>query len=221
MSVIEILVEFRQGLLSGLLVTMKLCLAIWTAGLLVGSALGVAGSRYKMTLGVPERFCSFMLSGVPILVLLFWLHYPLQEILGVIIDPFYTAVVALSLVNVFAVADIVRRVLDDFPEQYMTAAKVCGLSVRQKILRIQLPIVLRQVLPSILIIQVSMLQATLFASLISVDEIFRVTQRINAQIYQPVQTYSAIAVLFLVICLPLNGLAFCLRRRFTRDFSER
>jgi ABC-type amino acid transport system permease subunit len=104
--------------------------------------------------------------------------------------------------------------------QYVSAARVCGLSPREIALDIQLPIVLRQLLPGLLTLQVAMLQATLFASLISVDEIFRVAQRINAQVYRPVPVYTALGLFFLIICLPLNGLALWLRRRYTRDLSE-
>ena len=219
-SVFQILIEFREGFLSGFLVTLRLCMIIWSAGIVLGSILGAVSSKWKVSIGIPARVCSFILSGIPVLVLLFWFHYPMQAILDVVINPFYTAAAALSLVNIFAVSDMVRRVIVDFPAQYLVAAKVCGLSPRQTILNIQLPIVLRQVLPGLLIIQVNMLQATLFASLISVDEIFRVAQRVNAQIYRPVEIYSALAILFLIICLPLNGLAFWLRQKFTRDLSE-
>ena len=76
-------------------------------------------------------------------------------------------------------------------------------------------------MPVLLMIQVNMLQSTLFSSLISVPEIFRVTQQINAQIYKPVEIYTALGVLFLLICLPMNGLALWLKTRFTRDFSEK
>jgi len=67
-------------------------------------------------------------------------------------------------------------VLNDFPMQYVMAAQICGLSHRQTVLKIQLPIIFRQAIPTLLLIQVSMLQASLFASLISVDEIFRVAK---------------------------------------------
>jgi ABC-type amino acid transport system permease subunit len=221
MNVFEILSEYRVGFLSGLYVTLKLCLIIWTAGLGLGSLLGVAGRKWKYAVGVPSRIGSFALSGIPILVFLFWLHYPLQSILGVVIDPFYTAATTIAIINIAAVSDVVRTVLQDFPAHYLQAAKVCGLSSRQTMLRIEMPIVLRQVIPSLLIIQVNMLQATLFASLISVDEIFRVAQRVNAQIYRPVEIYTALGVLFLLVCLPLNGLAQWMKIRFTRDLSER
>ena len=220
MTVFDILTEHREEFALGLLTTLKLCLFIWPIGILLGAVLGVAGAKWKLAVGMPSKAASFTLSGVPILVFLFWLHYPLQSLLDVVIDPFYTAVAALSTVNILLVADLIRGVLNDFPKQYVLAARVCGLSSRQTVLRIQLPIIFRQVLPSLLFIQVGMLQATLFASLISVDEVFRIAQRINSQVYKPVEIYTALALLFLAICLPLHGLAYWLKARFTRDLSE-
>ena len=40
-------------------------------------------------------------------------------------------------------------------------------------------------------------------------------------VYRPVEIYTALAVLFLLICLPLHGVAYWLKRRFTRDLSDR
>ncbi|OIO51449.1 hypothetical protein COY93_03540 [Candidatus Uhrbacteria bacterium CG_4_10_14_0_8_um_filter_58_22] len=220
MSVLDIIVTYREGLLVGLLVTLKLCLIIWSSGILLGTVLGYFGSRYREQVGSPTRVLSFVLSGVPILILLFWLHYPLQAMLRVNIDPFYTAAFAISMINIFSVADLVRTSLSDFPSQYSLAAKACGLSRRETFLKIELPIVFRQIVPSLLSLQVVMLQLTLFASLISVEEIFRVAQRINAVIYKPIEVYTALAIFFLIICLPLNGIALFLRNRYTRDISE-
>lgn len=221
MDIFDILAKYRGEFLQGLLVTLKLCLLIWPIGILVGTALGAAGARWKVGIGLPSKVISFTLSGIPILVFLFWLHYPLQSLLGIVVQPFYTAVAALSIVNTLLVADLIRGVLNDFPNQYVMAAQVCGLSHRQTVLQIQLPIIFRQVLPNLLLIQVTMLQATLFASLISVDEIFRIAQRINSEVYRPVEIYTALAVLFLAVCLPMHGIAYWLKARFTRDLSER
>jgi His/Glu/Gln/Arg/opine family amino acid ABC transporter permease subunit len=216
----QILVDYRAAILGGLRVTLDLCLVAWAAGVVLGTLAGTAANRWRATVGWPVRGAAFVLSSVPVLVLLFWLHYPLQSMLGVVFDPFYTAAGALALVNVVSVADLVATALRDFPTQYITAARVCGLSPAETARRIQLPIVLRQILPGLLVRQVAVLQASLFASLISVDEIFRVAQRINAMVYRPVEVYTGLACFFLIICLPLNGLAAYLEARFTRDLSE-
>ncbi len=220
MSVLDILINYHQAFFKGLLVTIQLSAIIWGCGIFLGSALGLAGSHFKYSVGLPSRLISFLLSGIPILVFLFWLHYPAQSMLDIVVDPFYTAALTLSIVNIFAVSDLTRGVLNDFPKQYLTAAKVTGLTREQTIFKIQLPLILREVIPALLLLQVTMLHTTLFASLISVEEIFRVAQRINAQIYRPVEIYTALGIFFLFVCLPINGFAFWLKHKYTRNLSE-
>lgn len=220
MSVTDILINYHIAFLKGLAVTLKLSLIIWGSGMILGAALGIAGSKSPVWIGAPSRGFSFFLSGVPLLVFLFWLHYPAQAMFNLVIDPFYTAAFTFSVVNIFAVADIVRGALNDFPKQYLIAAKVTGLTPEQTVFKIQLPLILREIIPPLLLLQVAMLHTTLFASLISVDEIFRAAQRINAQIYRPVEIYTALGIFFLAVCLPINGLAFWLKHKFTRNLSE-
>jgi polar amino acid transport system permease protein len=221
MNAIDILIKYQSAFTGGLITTFQLAAIIWSCGLAIGGLLGSLGAKWTRAVGIPCRIISFSLSGVPILVFLFWLHYPLQSLLGVVIDPFITAALTLSIINIFAVADVIRGVLLDFPAQYVIAGRVCGMTPVQILQHIQLPIVLRQTVPVLLIIQVNMLQATLFASLISVPEIFRVAQQINSQIYKPVEIYTALGIVFLAICLPINGLALWLKAKYTRDFSEK
>jgi polar amino acid transport system permease protein len=220
MSIFEILSKYKPALCQGLFVTFELCMIVWICGLICGVTLGSLGARWPKLIGLPSRAMSYTLSAMPVLVFLFWLHYPMQSVLNIVVDPFITAALTLTILNTFAVADIVRNVLRDFPQQYIAAARVCGLDEVQTLRHVQLPIVFRQSIPQLLSQQVIMLQATLFASLISVNEIFRVAQQINSTIYKPVEVYTALGVLFLAVCLPLNGLALWLKARFTRDFSE-
>ena len=155
------------------------------------------------------------------MVLLFWLHYPAQQILGVVIHPFYTAALVLSLVNMLGVEMIVRGAIEAVPSEFRDAGRVSGLSRRTIIFRIDLPLILRHVLSPLLVSQVVMLHMTLFASLISVDELLRMAQRINSQVYKPVEIYTALGLFFLIVSLPINGIALILKQKFGRDFSER
>lgn len=221
MNVFDIFIQYHDGLANGLIETLRLASIVWLSGLALGTLLGALGARYPKVFGNFFASVAFVLSGVPIIVFLFWLHYPLQAIFNVVIDPFITAALTLSTINIFAVSEVVRRVLRDFPEQYMIAAQVCGMGKLRTLTRIQLPLVFRQALPGLLTTQVTMLQCTLFASLISVNEIFRTAQRINSQIYRPVEIYTSLGILFLIVCLPLNGVALWLRNKYTRDLSER
>ena len=164
---------------------------------------------------------AFAVSAIPALVILFWLYYPAQALLGLSVSPFWTALVALSLVNVFAVYRIVADSVKEFPKQFTATALVCGLNSQQVLRYIQAPLLLRAALPRWIDQQVVILQTSLFASLISVEETFRVAQRINSVVYQPVIIYTSMALLFLCTAGSAMYYARHLRNRFYRDFSER
>ncbi len=221
MSVFDILINYHMAFLQGLRVTLELCLIIWSCGIIFGTMLGVVGANHAGTWGRFTHGMSFAFSAIPTLVILFWLHYPAQAVFNVVIDPFYTSALTFALVNTFGVGELVRQAVSDFPKQYIVAGRVCGLGQRDIVLKIQLPILFRQLLPGLMVQQVVMLHVTLFSSLISVEEIFRVSQRINSTIYRPVEIYTALAFFFLLVCLPINLGAYYLKRRYTRDFSER
>lgn len=220
MGPIDVILRYKEGFYSGILTTLKLASIVWGAGLIFGTLLGYLVDRYPRWFKPPFALAAFILSGIPVIVFLVWAHYPLQVLMGVVIDPFLTAAWVLTFVNTFAIAQIISATLRDFPSSYVTAAKVCGISRKQTFWYIKFPIVMRQMLPSLVTSQVVMLQATLFASLISVEELFRVSQRINATAYKPVEIYTALAIFFIAICLPLNGFSVWFRNRFTKSVTE-
>ena len=135
-TVFDILVNYHVGFLSGLAVTFKLFAIIAFFGVGIGSALGWL-SHKNHEVKKPVQIIGFILAGIPILVFLMWMHYPLQAMLGIVVDPFYTAALTFTVINIFAVADLVMKTMNDFPSQYLTAAKVCGLTQKQTILKIQ------------------------------------------------------------------------------------
>lgn len=217
----EILWTNRVGFSSGLFVTLKLAMFIWVLGLSAGVLTGALAEKLPRSIGNIFRCLSAVFSAVPALVLLFWAYFPLQMLLGVDVDPFWTAAGTLALLNTVSVADIIRGQLAEFPNQYRDAAKVCGLSATRTFLSIEFPLVLRQSVPALLLLQVSMLHLTLFASLISVEDVFRVAQRLNSSLYRPIEIYSAVAVLFVSMSLPLQFLAARIQQRIGITLRER
>lgn len=221
MGVIGILSVYAPAFLGGLKVTAQLTGTAWLVGLLLGGIVGAAAHYFPTSFGLGLRTGAFVLSAIPLLVLLYWLHFPVQVALGIVVDPFWTAAFLLSTLNVVAVGEIWRGALDDVRREHIVSALVCGLNQTQTMLRIQFPLAFRQALPMLLGAQVFVLQSSLFASLISVDELFRVAQRINATVYKPIEIYTGLAAFFAAICLPLYFLAYYLRQRYIRDHSER
>lgn len=221
MNIFEIFSTYKQGFLQGLGVTLKLCLLVWFIGMVVGTAFGVLSAKYSKSFGLITKIISTLISGVPIIVLLYWLYYPMQQQLQIDIPAFNIAVFAFSFVNVFMVADLVKNAIKDLPNQYLMAAKVSGLSEKTILIKIQIPLIFKQLLGPVLLVQISMLHNSIFASLINVDEIFRQIQRINAMVYKPIELYTALAMFFIIITVPLTLFAYYLKKKYAKDYSER
>ncbi len=216
---LTILIEYREEIMRGLDTTLIICSSAWSIGILGGIILGYVAQKSK-TFSETLSISSFLLLSIPVLVLLFWLHYPAQAILKIVINPLITTIATLSIINIVLTGELIKKALDNFPSQYISAAKVCGIEEIKIFLKIKFPIIFRQVLPGIITLQISIMHMSLFGSLISVEEIFRIAQQINSQIYRPVEIYTALAVLFISISLPLNILAYYLRTKYSRDLSE-
>ena len=200
----ELLIQYRHLFLAGFLTTIKLWALIIIIGVPLGIFFGVIGGRYSKTINKFISSLKFITKVIPVLVLLFWLHFPFQALLGVVINPFWTTIIALGFVNLVAVAFIIQSELKLLPVAYSEAGITLGMSKKQIVRHIELPILMKRVLPSISLNQATMLEYTLFASLISVPELFRVAQSINAMVYDPVSVYSLLVLFFVIILAPLH-----------------
>ncbi len=215
----QILIQYHQLFLQGFLTTLKLLASIVLIGVPLGTLLGIIGGRYSLEFGNLIKGVRFITRVVPVLVLLFWLHYPLQGLLNVVIDPFWTTVFALALINTIATASVVTNELSLLPKSYRDAGITLGMSKNQIIRHIELPLLIRRTLPQLLLNQAAMLEYTLFASLISVPELFRVAQTINAMTYKPVAIYTLLVLFFFIILAPLHILISWIQKKYVPKYA--
>jgi len=215
----QVLIQYHSLLLQGFFITLKLLGGIMVLGIPLGIFLGVVGGRFSKELGSVIKSARFITKVIPVLVFLFWLHYPLQGLLGIVVNPFWTTVFALGLLNTIAVASVVLSELQLLPVAYREAGSTLGLSSEQIIRHIELPLLFHRTIPQLLLIQASMLEYTLFASLISVPELFRTAQSINAMIYKPVEIYSLLILFFFIILAPLHLLIKWLEKRYIAQYD--
>jgi len=145
----------------------------------------------------------------------------LQYLLKVVIDPFNTSLFTLSVISIILLANGILEAKRRFPRQYYEVALTHGVRKRDYFIFIEIPLIIRQALPSILIVLVNVLHMTLFAGLISVDEMFRTALRINSIEYKPVEVFTILALFFILLSTPLLLLSILLRRKFSVDLSER
>ncbi|MFC1511622.1 ABC transporter permease subunit [Candidatus Latescibacterota bacterium] len=221
MNTFEILWKYRQAFFNGFLTTAELLFFCAVSSTLVAAALEWLCQKTNAHVRHVVDVVAFCSVAIPALVILFWFHYPAQTLLGIVIPPFWTALFTLSLMNTFAIYRVIADAMRDLPYQFIATGKVCGLTAMQITRYIKAPLILRAALPRWIDQQVVILQTSLFASLIGVNEAFRVAMRINSQIYRPVAIYTSMAIVFLATAGSAMYYARYLRLKYHRDFSER
>lgn len=205
------LVEFLYGAYK----TLSLAGTAWIFGLPMGIQFSFASLRFgKYSFYLSSL--SVFLTVVPFLAILFWFHYPLQNILNVVWTPYSTSVFLLSLFVAVISGEIIAEEMRKIKVELMNSADVLGIRSSLFIRRVIFPTAIQNALPRLLNLAVVSIHMTMFASLIGVEELFRVTLRINSEYLQPVKIFTVMAGVYASICLPLYFLARLLDRRINK-----
>ncbi|MEN0024211.1 amino acid ABC transporter permease [Microbacterium sp. LWO14-1.2] len=205
--------------LAGLTATVPLALVSFVIGLLI--AIGVALMRISVNPVVSgiARFYISVIRGTPMLVQLFVIFYGMPSI-GVTIDPWPSAIIALSL-NVGGYgAEVVRAAILSVPKGQWEAAYTVGMNRTRTLTRVILPQAARVSVPPLSNTFISLVKDTSLASLILVTELFKVAQQIASTTYQFMVLYLAAALVYWVFCLVLSFGQSALERRLDRHVAH-
>ena len=195
--------------------TIPLAVSSFLLGLVI--ALVVALMRLSKTRIVAAlgRFYVSVIRGTPLLVQLFVIFYGLPSV-GVTIEPWPSAVIAISMNVGGYAAEVIRAAILSVPKGQWEAGHTIGMSRRLTLRRIILPQAARVSVPPLSNTFISLVKDTSLASLILVTELFRQAQEIAAFSQQFMLLYVEAAVVYWVICLFLSGGQSRLERRLDR-----
>jgi len=210
--VLESLGPIALGALVG---TIPLALASFALGLVIAVLIALMRlSKIRVVSGI-ARFYISVVRGTPLLVQLFVIFYGLPSI-GVVVDPWPSAIAAFSINVGGYAAEIVRAAILSVPKGQWEAAHVIGMSNRVALRRIILPQAARVSVPPLSNTFISLVKDTSLASLILVTELFRQTQEIAAFSGEFMLLYLEAALVYWVICLALSAVQNRLEKRLDR-----
>ncbi|MFJ4222731.1 amino acid ABC transporter permease [Microbacterium sp. NPDC089695] len=205
--------------LQGLTATVPLALVSFALGLAI--AIGVALMRISINPIVSNvaRFYISVIRGTPMLVQLFVIFYGLPSI-GLKLDPWPSAIIALSLNVGGYAAEVVRAAILSVPKGQWEAAYTVGMNRTHTLTRIILPQAARVSVPPLSNTFISLVKDTSLTSLILVTELFKVSQQIAAATLQFMTVYLAAALVYWVFCLVLSFGQSALERRLDRHVAH-
>jgi L-cystine transport system permease protein len=195
--------------------TIPLALASFAIGLVL--ALGVALARLSKNrvLSGVARFYISVIRGTPLLVQLFVIFYGLPAI-GLVIDPWPSAIIAFSLNVGGYAAEVIRAAILSVPKGQWEAGYTIGMSSSTTLRRIILPQAARVSVPPLSNTFISLVKDTSLASLILVTELFRVAQQIAAFSQEFMLLYLEAALVYWLFCLVLASGQGLIERRLDR-----
>jgi cystine transport system permease protein len=195
--------------------TIPLALASFALGLVI--ALGIALmrlSRIGVVSGAARVYIS-IIRGTPLLVQLFVIFYGLPSI-GVLIDPWPSAIIAFAL-NVGGYgAEVIRASILSVPVGQWEAGHTIGMDRSQTLRRIILPQAARVSVPPLSNTFISLVKDTSLASTILVTELFQEAKRIATFSSEFMLIYIEAAAVYWIICLVLSSGQNVLEKRLDR-----
>lgn len=203
---LQILIDsFPKMLLPGLTATIPLTAIAFSCAMIIAVTAAMVQYAKLPVLTQLCRFYIWIFRGTPLLVQLFVVFYGLPD-LGIRMEPFPAAVLVFSLNEGAYCAETVRAALEAVPEGQMEAGYCAGMSYMQTMRRIILPQAMRTAFPPLSNSLIAMVKDTSLAANITVVEMFRATEQINARVYEPLALYIEVGLIYLLFSTVLTWL---------------
>jgi polar amino acid transport system permease protein len=202
--------------------------AKWTIGLsliaFIGGAIGgliVALARTSESAFARRAATAFVLvfQGTPLLLQLFLIFFG-APVLGIDVNPWIAAGIALILNTSAFLGEIWRGSIQAIPRGQWEAAQALGLHYVARMRDVVLPQAFKIALPPTVGYMVQVIKGTSLAAIIGFTEITRAGQVINNATFQPLLVFSLVAAIYFVLCWPLSLLAGHMERRQARALAR-
>jgi His/Glu/Gln/Arg/opine family amino acid ABC transporter permease subunit len=195
-AVVTVTLSF-VGILLGLPIGLGLALIRWA---------NVPVAAWVVTLYVS------VLRATPLVTLLLLLFFALPNV-GVPIDPYSAAILALVMNTSAFNCEIWRAALMNFPKDQYEAAQAVGMRAEQRFRRIVLPQIVRQSLPALVNEMSLLIKVTPVLAVVGVVDITRAAVRIGAETYEPLPPFLVAVAIYVPIVFALVSLQRWIERR--------
>lgn len=193
-------------------IVVELALGAMVLALVLGLLLALARiSSYRAIRGAAVFYVEIF-RGTPLLVQLVYIYFVLPSI-GVSINPVPAGILGLGLNYAAYLSEVFRSALLSVEAGQTEAALSLGYTPSRALWKIVIPQSFVVSLGPIGNYFIAMVKDTSLTSVIAVTEILKSANSLNSETFQTTQIYTAAAVLYLVISLPLSRIVVMIERK--------
>lgn len=211
---------WAQSLPSLLLATVQVTIPLTLISFVLALVLGLLAtaarnlSRYNPLNWLATAFVWFF-RGTPLLVQLFLVFYGLPRV-GITLDTWPAAIIALSLNTGAYVAETFRSAYASIPRGQFEAARTLNFTKMQTLRHVVIPQATRIALPPLGNDLIDLVKGTSLVSVISMVDLFHSGKQVAARTFEPLAMYLEVAAIYLVIFTLLSIAQRALEKRTSR-----
>ena len=210
----------RDMLLAGALGTLKIAAVAIMLGVVIGAVLAIMRMSGKPWLARPALWFTEFYRNTPPLVHFFWAFYGLPVLLGISLDPYAAAIIALSTQSGAFYAEVIRGGVVSIERGQWEGARAIGMTPAQVVRRVILPQATQRMLPPFLERSFELIKTTALASTLAYSDLMYQAMQINSITFRPLEVYTFVAAIFFTTLLSLSLMAHVLETHLSRSTSQ-
>ena len=199
--------------LKALLVTVTYAGATTVLGLVLGVILGMMLLSKYWVVRAPASTFVQVFRCTPLLIQIIWFYYALPVAVNISIPAWLAAGMGMTFYMAAFSAEICRAGIMSIDRGQWHAAKAIGMMPAQVMGRIVLPQATRRMIPPFVNQSVLQLKNTSLLSIVAVPDLMYTAQVFVSDTFRPLEIYTALGIIYLIILYPMQKLAKMLERR--------
>ncbi|MCW0001487.1 amino acid ABC transporter permease [Pararhizobium sp. YC-54] len=203
-------------LILGLRNTVLLAIVSIAIGLAVGLALAaLLLCQYRVPRYAALAFVEFYRSTPPI-VHFFWFYFALPVLFNIEMSPFAAAVLALSTQSSAFYAEVFRGGILSIERGQREAGSALGMTKAQAMRRVVLPQAVARMIAPLVERSFELTKTTALASTLAFADLLYQAMMINSETFRPLEVYTLVALMYLILLTFASALARIGERRAAR-----
>ena len=211
------IIAYKALLLVGLQNTVILGVTCLVLGLFFGIFVGAARYSRNPVFYWPSTAFVEVFRNTPVLVQIIWFFFAFPIISPFEINAFTAAALGLTLNTTAFSSEIYRAGIQSIDRGQWEAAKALGMGYIDQMRRIIMPQAVKRMIPAFMNRAVELMKMTSLASVIAYGELMHQAKTISTIAFNPIEMYSAVALLFFALIYP----AALLVQRFEQRMAAR
>lgn len=197
----------------GILITFEVTIASIFLALIIGLVTGLGRISQNRFFNLAASVYVEVIRGIPLLVQLFYIYFALGRIVRV--PDIVAAIIAMAICYGAYMGEVVRAGIKSIDRGQTEASLSLGFNQRQTMYYVILPQAWRTILPPVGNEFIALLKDTSLVSILAVSDILRRGREYAAESFNYFETYTIVALVYLLITLVLSKIISTMEYRLS------